>query len=328
MTTTDSLQAGVAIEVRGLRRSYGSVEAVRGIGFEVARGEVFCLLGPNGAGKTTVVEILEGYRRRDAGEVQVLGIDPMSGARSLRERVGIVLQQCGVQSELTVAELIEMYGRYYARRRPVDELIELVDLEEKRNTRANKLSGGQRRRLDLALALVGDPDLVFLDEPTTGFDPGARRSAWSAVRSLCELGKTIFLTTHYMDEAQFLADRVAVMNAGQIIASGRPDELGGRDLRPAEIRFRLPSEWSLGDVPDVPGARSMDGDQVVIVTRQPVIATQQITSWALERRVDLGHFSVTQPTLEDIYLELTGSSSHDGQASGRDVQGTNLERAA
>jgi ABC-2 type transport system ATP-binding protein len=327
MRTIDPSGTGPAIAVRDLRRSYGSVEAVRGISFEVARGEVFCLLGPNGAGKTTVVEILEGYRRRDAGEVQVLGIDPASGSRSLRERVGIVLQQCGVQSDLTVAELIEMYGRYYARRRPVDELIELVDLEEKRDVRAKKLSGGQLRRLDLALALVGDPDLVFLDEPTTGFDPGARRTAWSTVRSLCELGKTIFLTTHYMDEAQFLADRVAVMSAGQIIASGRPDELGGRDLRPAEIRFRLPSEWSLGDVPAVSGERSMDGDQVLVVTREPVPATQLITSWALERGVELGHFSVTQPTLEDIYLELTGSSP-EGQVPGRPEDETNLEVAA
>ncbi len=323
MQTNDPSGTGPAIAVSDLRRSYGSVEAVRGIGFEVARGEVFCLLGPNGAGKTTVVEILEGYRRRDGGEVQVLGIDPASGARSLRERVGIVLQQCGVQSELTVAELIEMYGRYYARRRPVDELIELVDLQDKRDERAKSLSGGQRRRLDLALALVGDPDLVFLDEPTTGFDPGARRSAWSAVRSLCELGKTIFLTTHYMDEAQFLADRVAVMNAGQIIASGRPDELGGRDLRPAEIRFRLPAGWSLGDVPEVPGERSLDGDRVQVLTTEPVFTAQRITSWALERQVAIDHFSVTQPTLEDIYLELTGSSPE-----GQTADDINVEVAA
>jgi ABC-2 type transport system ATP-binding protein len=309
MTSIDSFPGGPAIEVRDLRRSYGSVEAVRGIDFEVARGEVFCLLGPNGAGKTTVVEILEGYRTRDGGEVRVLGTDPAAaGARALRERVGIVLQQCGVQSDLTVAELIEMYGRYYTRRRPVDELIELVDLEEKRDVRAKQLSGGQLRRLDLALALVGDPDLVFLDEPTTGFDPGARRGAWSAVRSLCELGKTIFLTTHYMDEAQFLADRVAVMSAGRIIACGRPEELGGRDLRPAEIRFRLPREWSLGDLPEVPGERSISADQVLVATREPVLATQRITSWAVERDVDLGHFSVNQPTLEDIYLELTGAA--------------------
>jgi ABC-2 type transport system ATP-binding protein len=246
-STRDNLD-GPAIEVRDLRKSYGSTEAVRGVSFEVERGEVFCLLGPNGAGKTTIVEILEGYRSRSAGEARVLGLDPADGERELRERVGIVLQQCGVQGDLTVAELIEMYGRYYKRGRPVDDVIELVELVDKRDARAKDLSSGQRRRLDLALALVGDPDLIFLDEPTTGFDPAARRQAWSTIRSLCDLGKTIFLTTHFMDEAQHLADRVAVMRAGEIIALGAPEELGGRDLRPAEIRFSLPAEWSLGDV--------------------------------------------------------------------------------
>jgi ABC-2 type transport system ATP-binding protein len=310
MTTNRTPEGGLAIEVRDLRKSYGSVQAVRGVSFEVARGEVFCLLGPNGAGKTTTVEILEGYRTRTGGEALVLGMDPERGERQLRERVGIVLQECGVQSDLTVAELIEMYGRYYTRRRPVDELIELVELTEKRDARAKSLSGGQRRRLDLALGLVGDPDLVFLDEPTTGFDPGARRQAWSTIRSLCDLGKTVFLTTHYMDEAQHLANRVAVMRAGQIIATGRPDELGGRDLRPAEIRFTLPSGWSLGDVPEVPSeGRSLDADRVVILTRDPVSAANQITGWAIERGIELGAFSVAQPTLEDIYLELTGSGS-------------------
>ena len=297
-----------AIAVRDLRRSYGELQAVRGISFEVARGEVFCLLGPNGAGKTTTVEILEGYRSRSGGEAQVLGIDPASGSRQLRDRVGIVLQQCGVQRDLTVAELIEMYGRYYTRRRPVDELVELVELGAKRDVRAKNLSGGQRRRLDLALALVGDPELVFLDEPTTGFDPAARRGAWATVRSLCDLGKTVFLTTHFMDEAQTLADRVAIMRAGEIIASGRPDELGGRDLRPAEIRFVLPGGWSLGDLPELSGAeRSLQGDRVLVCSREPVQAVNLITGWALERGVELEHFSVTQPTLEDIYLELTGA---------------------
>ncbi len=303
-TQTDEL----AIEVRDLRKSYGVTEAVREVSFEVRRGEVFCLLGPNGAGKTTTVEILEGYRTRTGGEARVLGMDPAHSQRELRERVGIVLQDSGVQTDLTVAELIEMYGRYYSRRRPVDELIELVELGEKRDTRARNLSGGQLRRLDLALGLVGDPDLLFLDEPTTGFDPGARRQAWSTIRSLCDLGKTVFLTTHYMDEAQHLANRVAVMNAGQIIAIGAPEELGGRDLRPAEIRFTLPEAWSLGDVPDVPcEQRVLEGDRVVVLTRQPVVAAQRITTWALEHDVALGHFSVSQPTLEDIYLELTGS---------------------
>ncbi len=193
-------------------------------------------------------------------------------------------------------------------------MIELVELNDKADVRARKLSGGQKRRLDLALALVGDPDLIFLDEPTTGFDPGARRQAWSTIRSLCDLGKTVFLTTHYMDEAQHLANRVAVMNAGQIIAMGRPEELGGRDLRPADIRFSLPSDWSLGDLPDLPcEQRSLEGDRVTVVTKEPVLATQRITTWAVDNDVDLGHFSVSQPTLEDIYLELTGSGAGEGE---------------
>jgi len=302
----------LAIEVHDLRKSYGETLAVGGVSFDVRRGEVFCLLGPNGAGKTSIVEILEGYRTRTSGQARVLGIDPASGARELHEQVGIVLQESGVQPDLSVYELVEMYGRYHVRQRPVDEVIELVELAEKRDERAKKLSGGQRRRLDLALALVGDPELIFLDEPTTGFDPQARRQAWSTIRSLCQLGKTVFLTTHYMDEAQFLADRVAVMRGGEIIASGRPDELGGRDLRPAEIRFELPVGVSPGDVPEVPAERrELLGDRVMIHTRQPVRAAQIITGWALDGEVDIAHFSVTQPTLEDIYLELTGPGGHE-----------------
>jgi ABC-2 type transport system ATP-binding protein len=304
----------LAIEVRDLRKSYGSLAAVDGVSFEVRRGEVFCLLGPNGAGKTTTVEILEGYRERSGGEARVLGIDPATADRALREQVGIVLQACGVQPDLTVYELIEMFGRYHVRHRPVDEVIDLVELTEKRDTRAKALSGGQRRRLDLALALVGDPELIFLDEPTTGFDPHARRQAWSTIRSLCQLGKTVFLTTHFMDEAQFLADRVAVMRGGQIIASGRPDELGGRDLRPAEIRFALPEGTGLGDVPEIPAqSRELQGDRVIIHTREPVRAAQIVTTWALDRGLDLDHFSVSQPTLEDIYLELTGPNEHNSE---------------
>lgn len=314
MSSLHTVFDGPAIEVAGLRRNYGQVEAVRGVSFDVAPGEVFCLLGPNGAGKTTVVEILEGYRTRTAGDVRVLGIDPATGSRELRERVGIVLQQCGVMNDLTVAELVEMFGRYHVRQRPVDEVIELVELTDKRNTRAKKLSGGQRRRLDLALALVGDPELIFLDEPTTGFDPAARRQAWSTIRSLCQLGKTVFLTTHYMDEAQYLADRVAVMNAGEIIAAGPPEELGGRDARPAEIRFLLPAELSLDELPPLPyEERSVEGDRVLIATREPLRAVNVLTGWALENDVKLGHFSVSQPTLEDIYLELTGATEHNSQ---------------
>jgi ABC-2 type transport system ATP-binding protein len=296
----------MAIEVHGLRRSYGEIEAVCGISFEVARGEVFCLLGPNGAGKTTTVEILEGYRERSAGEVSVLGFDPVRGERGMRERVGIVLQHCGIQQDLSVAELLEMYGRYHLHPRPIDELLELVELGAKRDDRAKELSGGQRRRLDLALALVGDPELVFLDEPTTGFDPAARRAAWSTIRSLCELGKTVFLTTHFMDEAQELADRVAIMRDGEIIALGSPDELGGRDARPAEIRFSLPAGVGVGDLPAMPYERCLsDQGRAVIVTYEPVIALQLLTGWAIDRELALAHLSVTQPTLEDIYLELT-----------------------
>ena len=303
-----------AIEVGDLRKAYGEVQAVRGVSFEVRRGEVFCLLGPNGAGKTTIVEILEGYRTRSGGEARVLGIDPATGRRELREQVGIVLQACGVQPDLSVYELVEMYGRYHVRQRPVDEVIDLVELTEKRDVRAKNLSGGQRRRLDLALALVGDPELIFLDEPTTGFDPAARRQAWSTIRSLCQLGKTVFLTTHFMDEAQFLADRVAVMRGGEIIASGRPDELGGRDLRPAEIRFALPAGMSLGDLPEVPSQRQeLQDDRVLIQTREPVQAAQIVTTWAVDGGLELAHFSVTQPTLEDIYLELTGGNEDNAK---------------
>jgi ABC-2 type transport system ATP-binding protein len=320
MTSESPARHELAIEVTDLRKSYGAIEAVRGVSLQVARGEVFCLLGPNGAGKTTTVEILEGYRARTSGDARVLGLDPGQSPRQLRERVGIVLQECGVQDDLTVWELVEMYGRYHRHPRPVDEVIEIVELTSKRNEQAKKLSGGQLRRLDLALALVGDPDLIFLDEPTTGFDPAARRQAWSTMRSLIALGKTIVLTTHYMEEAQALADRVAVMRAGQIIAVGAPDELGGRDLRPAEIRFQLPASHSLGDVPDVPAeSRTLDGDRVLILTRQPVLAAQRLTSWAIDGGIDLEHFSVNQPTLEDIYLELTGGSAPDPADSHEEV---------
>ncbi|MFZ2051989.1 MAG: ABC transporter ATP-binding protein [Solirubrobacteraceae bacterium] len=296
-----------AIEVLDLRKSYGETEALRGVSFEVASGEVFCMLGPNGAGKTTCTEILEGHRLASGGTVRVLGHDPARGDRGMREKIGVVLQSCGIQEDLTVDELIQMYGRYYSRSRPAEELIELVELDAKRDARAGSLSGGQRRRLDLALALVGDPDLLFLDEPTTGFDPHARRQAWSTIRSLCSLGKTVFLTTHFMDEAQHLADRVAVMAAGRIVASGPPQELGGREELPTEIRFALPDGVEVVDLPHLPAGAEVAGDRegVLVRTSDGMQATHALTGWALERGLELRGFSVAQPTLEDVYLSLT-----------------------
>ena len=228
-----------AVRVRGLVKSYGSVRAVRGIDLDIRSGEIFALLGPNGAGKTTTVEILEGYRDRDGGEVSVLGHDPGRERAKIKPRVGIVLQQPGVDQYLTVAETVAMYAGYYPRPRSSAEVIDLVGLGGKRDSRVNTLSGGQVRRLDMAVALVGDPDLLFLDEPTTGFDPSARREAWEIIKSLASLGKTVLLTTHYMDEAQYLADRAAVIAAGRIVAEGPPDALGDRNVAPARIRYRL-----------------------------------------------------------------------------------------
>jgi len=292
-----------AIHVEHLQKHYGDTVAVADVSLTVSQGEVFCLLGPNGAGKSTTTEILEGYRTRSGGEVEVLGLDPEHGGRRLRERLGIVLQECGVPPELTVAELIAMYGRPYPRRRPAGELLELVGLAEQRDIRAGTLSGGQRRRLDLALALVGDPDLVFLDEPTTGFDPSARRDAWAAIRNLCGLGKTVFLTTHFMDEAQTLADRVAVVKAGRIVAEGTPDDLGGRSELPSTIRFLAPAG---ADLPVLSGAEiAADGDHVVVTAADAAAGAHAVTAWAQERDLPLRDFTVTRPSLEDIYLRLT-----------------------
>jgi ABC-2 type transport system ATP-binding protein len=292
-----------AVRVEGLTKSYGDVQAVAGINFHIARGEVFALLGPNGAGKTTTVEILEGYRRRDGGEVVVLGHDPGRARRDLKRRIGIVLQATGIDPYLTVAETIAMFSGYYPHPRPVDEVIELVGLSAKRDTRVLKLSGGQQRRLDVAIALAGDPELLFLDEPTTGFDPSARRGAWEVVKNLAALGKTVLLTTHYMDEAQYLADRVAVIAAGRIVAEGAPDTLAGRDLATTRVRFRLPD----GAAPpaDLPAGRVLGGFTEV-TTDDPVHLLHRLLGWAVDEGVELDGLEVTRPTLEDVYLRLTG----------------------
>ena len=295
-----------AIRVSGLRKRYGDVEAVRGIDFEVAEGECFALLGPNGAGKTTTVEILEGYRDRDGGEVEVLGHDPRRGERSLRERVGIVLQSSGQFRELTVREVLDLFGGYYPSPRDSGEVIGLVGLDDKAGARVKTLSGGQQRRLDLALGLVGDPDLLFLDEPTTGFDPSARRRSWELIESLRDLGKTILLTTHYMDEAQNLADRVAIITAGRIVASGTPESLGGRDEGEAVVAFRLPPGAALADLPaGLPGRPSAAADRVELATTEPTRALHVLTGWALDRGEELDALTVTRPSLEDVYLRLT-----------------------
>jgi ABC-2 type transport system ATP-binding protein len=302
-----------AIEIDGLRKAYGEVEGVRGISFTVAPGEVFCLLGPNGAGKTTTTEILEGYRARSGGDVRVLGHDPEDGERALRERVGIVLQEAAAQAELTVAEVLTMYGRYYPRRRQPAELLTLVGLEGRADDRVKLLSGGQKRRLDLALALVGDPDVLFLDEPTTGFDPSARRQAWSTIKDLCALGKTVFLTTHFMDEAQALADRVAVMVEGRIVALGTPAEIGSRDVAPTEISFLLPAGVALSDLPVIDGARVSEPapGRAVVVSDDGLRTAHAVTGWALECGHELRGFAVSQPSLEDIYLRLTATETKE-----------------
>ncbi len=298
-----------AIEVKGLRKSYGPVVAVDGIGLSVAEGEVFALLGPNGAGKTTTVEILEGFRGADGGSATVLGLDPGMGGRKLRQRIGIVLQSAGLDRYLTVAETIDLFGGYYPSPLPVDEVIELVGLTEKRAARVNTLSGGQQRRLEVGVALAGDPSLLFLDEPTTGFDPGARRRAWEVVRNLASIGKTIFLTTHYMEEAQALAGRVAIIARGRILAEGPPASLGGRDLDEAVIRFRAPG---VNDLPHPAEAKVSVRDGLVeIRTPDPTRLLHDITGWALARGEVLDGLEVVRPTLEDVYLRLTGDETQE-----------------
>ncbi|HLM31204.1 MAG TPA: ABC transporter ATP-binding protein [Solirubrobacterales bacterium] len=296
------------ISVSGLRKSYGDFEAVRGVDLEVERGEVFAFLGPNGAGKTTTTEILEGYRSRDAGSVAVLGVDPGSPTRAWRERIGIVLQQCRMRPELTVRETLELYAGYYRAPRAVDETIEQVGLAEKADARAGGLSGGQQRRLDVGLALIGDPELLFLDEPTTGFDPSARRQAWEVIAGLRALGKTVFLTTHYMEEAQRLADNVAIIAGGRIVAEGPPAELGDRERRPAQVSFELPPGVEIAELPaQLDGVRAA-GRLATLTTHDPVALLHTLTGWALDRGVALESLEVTRPSLEDIYLELTGEA--------------------
>jgi ABC-2 type transport system ATP-binding protein len=302
------------ISVRGLRKHYGQHEAVRGIDLEVRRGEIFAFLGPNGAGKTTTVEILEGFRRPDGGEVEVLGGDPWGAPAGWRARIGLVLQESEVEPDLTVRECLELYAGYYRAPRDVDATLALVQLSGRAHERAARLSGGQRRRLDVALALIGDPELIFLDEPTTGFDPSARRAAWEVIAGLRELGKTVFLTTHYMEEAERLADRIAIIAAGRIIAEGTPQTLGGAEQTGTSIRFRVPPGTASADLPAALRARAeRHRSGHVTVTGSSVAADlYALAGWALERGLELDDLEVRRPTLEDVYLKLT---AHDHPGS-------------
>jgi ABC-2 type transport system ATP-binding protein len=295
-----------AIIVRGLEKRYGDIEAVRGIDLEIGAGEIFAFLGPNGAGKTTVVEILAGFLERSGGDVRVLGVDPEMGDGDWRERVGAVLQESHPEPGLTVLESLELYAGYYEHPRDIEETLGLVGLDDKADSLGDALSGGQRRRLDVALALIGDPELIFLDEPTTGFDPSARRSAWEAIVGLRKLGKTIFLTTHYMDEAERLADRIAVIAGGRIVAEGPPRTLASRDRRAVEIRFTLPASVRAQELPSAlrPLAEEA-GDGIVLRSEAPLVHLGLLAEWALGRGLDLPDLDVHRPTLEDVYLSLT-----------------------
>ena len=295
--TMDSLDA---VRVRGLRKAYGDLQALDGVDLTVARGEVLALLGPNGAGKTTLVEILEGHRRADSGAVSVLGYDPGKRERAFRSRIGIVLQEAGLDPLIKVGEAIELYGAAYANPKPAHELLELVGLEDRAEYRAADLSGGQRRRLDLALGLVGDPDLIFLDEPTTGFDPSARRQSWETIANLRSLGKSILLTTHYMEEAQRLADRVVVLARGTVVAEGAPDELGRES--DTVVGFRLPA---FHDTMPLPAGAIVERETVHFRTATPTRDLAPLLEWAAGRGMELEHLTVSRPTLEDIYLDLT-----------------------
>jgi ABC-2 type transport system ATP-binding protein len=296
------------IRVRGLRKAYGSVEAVRGVDLEIRAGQVFAFLGPNGAGKTTTVEILEGFRSRDGGDVEVLGVDPARAGAAWRSRLGVVLQSSQVPGLLTAREALELFAGYYPAPRPVDETLALVGLTEQAERRGARLSGGQQRRLDVALALIGDPELLFLDEPTTGFDPAARREAWDVIASLRDLGKTILLTTHYMDEAQRLADHVAIIDGGRIVGQGTPADLGGEARARTAIVFGLPQGVGPGELPGLSEAPTTGaGGRLELHTERPVQDLALLCGWAVERGVDLAGLEVARPSLEDVYLELTAS---------------------
>lgn len=299
-----------AISIRGLTKSYGDKQAVRGIDLDVRAHEVLAVLGPNGAGKTTTVEILEGYRDRSSGEVTVLGVDPAHGSREWRSRLGIVPQDTALQPYLTVQESLELYAGYFPGSRPVDEVVALVGLEGEEGRRAGKLSGGQKRRLDVGIALIGDPDLLFLDEPTTGFDPSARRNAWDMVSGLRDLGKTIVLTTHYMDEAQALADRVAIIRDGRIVALDTPQDLGGREDRPTRITFRLPGATEPPAINGLVIRRDADEHSgaaaFILESADPVADLNRLTGWAMGENTVIEDLEVRRPTLEEIYLEVTG----------------------
>jgi ABC-2 type transport system ATP-binding protein len=303
---TTAYEGEAAIAVRGVRKSYGSVRALDCVDLTVCRGEVLALLGPNGAGKTTLVEILEGHRIADAGELDVLGFDPAEHDRAFRERIGIVLQEEGLEENLTVREMVELYAAPYPNPRPADEIIELVGLRDERDKRAGTLSGGQRRRLDLAVGICGDPELIFLDEPTTGFDPAARRRSWELIGDLKALGKTILLTTHYMEEAQRLADRVVVIAGGRVIAEGAPDALGGDTAAATRVSFRVPAGYDADELPlPVEVDVERNGSAVIFQTHTPTADLAPLLSWAAVRGVELEGLAVSRPTLEDVYLQLT-----------------------
>jgi ABC-2 type transport system ATP-binding protein len=298
-----------AIMVRGLRMNYGTYEAVRGIDFDVTRGEILAFLGPNGAGKTTTVEICEGFRKRTAGEVRVLGDDPAHAGPDWRARVGVVLQESAPEALLTVRECLSMYAGYYPKPLPVGRALELVGLTDKAGDRCDRLSGGQLRRLDMALGLIGDPELIFLDEPTTGFDPTARHAAWEVIAGLRELGKTIFLTTHYMEEAEELADRILIIAAGRIVASGTPATIGGRATDATLVTFTLPDGVAEHDLPALPAPVSVGKNRLAEVTHEyPMRVLQPLAAWALDNGYPLADISVHRPSLEEIYLRLTAEA--------------------